>query len=233
MTDRAPIHVALVEDDPGVRARLARVIDADESLKFVHAASSVADILAWLSDNAVDILLVDLGLPDGSGLDVIRRCRRIQPACAVLVVTVFGDERNMLQAFEAGAGGYILKDGTEADLASHVTQLHAGGAPMSPLIARQLLVRWQANAAAARNEAGVPAPAVGSGVDAEGRESLSPREAQVLDMVARGFTYGEVAQRMGLSLSTVRTHVRNIYGKLDVHNKTEAVFEARHLGLLR
>jgi DNA-binding NarL/FixJ family response regulator len=151
----------------------------------------------------------------------------------VLVVTVFGDERNMLQAFEAGAGGYILKDGTEADLASHVTQLHAGGAPMSPLIARQLLVRWQANAAAARSESGQPAPPVGTGVDAEGRESLSPREAQVLDMVARGFTYGEVAQRMGLSLSTVRTHVRNIYGKLDVHNKTEAVFEARHLGLLR
>jgi DNA-binding NarL/FixJ family response regulator len=233
MTDRAPIHVALVEDDPGVRARLTRVIDADDSLKFVHAASTVTDILAWLADNAVDILLVDLGLPDGSGLDVIRRCRRIQPACAVLVVTVFGDERNMLQAFEAGAGGYILKDGTEADLASHVTQLHAGGAPMSPLIARQLLVRWQANAAAARSESGQPAPPVGTGVDAEGRESLSPREAQVLDMVARGFTYGEVAQRMGLSLSTVRTHVRNIYGKLDVHNKTEAVFEARHLGLLR
>ena len=128
MTDRAPIHVALVEDDPGVRTRLARVINADDSLKFVYAASSVTDILAWLGDNAVDILLVDLGLPDGSGLDVIRRCRRMQPACAVLVVTVFGDERNMLQAFEAGAGGYILKDGTEADLANHVTQLHAGGA---------------------------------------------------------------------------------------------------------
>lgn len=226
MTDRAPIHVALVEDDPGVRARLARVIDADDSLRFVYAASSVTDILAWLADNAVDILLVDLGLPDGSGLEVIRRCRRIQPACAVLVVTVFGDERNMLQAFEAGAGGYILKDGTEADLASHVTQLHAGGAPMSPLIARQLLVRWQANAAEARTQATQAA-------DTSGRESLSPREAQVLDMVARGFTYAEVALRMGLSLSTVRTHVRNIYGKLDVHNKTEAVFEARHLGLLR
>ena len=233
MTDRAPIHVALVEDDPGVRARLARVINADDSLRFVYAASSVTDILAWLADNAVDILLVDLGLPDGSGLEVIRRCRRIQPACAVLVVTVFGDERNMLQAFEAGAGGYILKDGTEADLASHVTQLHAGGAPMSPLIARQLLVRWQANAAEARSEAAAAAAQAAAAGDADGRESLSPREAQVLDMVARGFTYAEVAQRMGLSLSTVRTHVRNIYGKLDVHNKTEAVFEARHLGLLR
>jgi DNA-binding NarL/FixJ family response regulator len=233
MTDRAPIDVALVEDDPGVRGRLARVIDADDSLRFVHAASSVTDILAWLADNAVDILLVDLGLPDGSGLDVIRRCRRMQPACAVLVVTVFGDERNMLQAFEAGAGGYILKDGTEADLASHVTQLHAGGAPMSPLIARQLLVRWQANAAEARSEAAAFAAQAAQTGKAEGRESLSPREAQVLDMVARGFTYAEVAQRMGLSLSTVRTHVRNIYGKLDVHNKTEAVFEARNLGLLR
>ncbi|MBK7617675.1 MAG: response regulator transcription factor [Vitreoscilla sp.] len=233
MTDRAPIHVALVEDDPGVRTRLARVINADDSLKFVYAASSVTDILAWLGDNAVDILLVDLGLPDGSGLDVIRRCRRMQPACAVLVVTVFGDERNMLQAFEAGAGGYILKDGTEADLANHVTQLHAGGAPMSPLIARQLLVRWQANAAEARSEAAAAAAYAAAAGGNDGRESLSPREAQVLDMVARGFTYAEVAQRMGLSLSTVRTHVRNIYGKLDVHNKTEAVFEARHLGLLR
>ena len=104
---------------------------------------------------------------------------------------------------------------------------------MSPLIARQLLVRWQANAAEARSEAAAAAAYAAAAGGNDGRESLSPREAQVLDMVARGFTYAEVAQRMGLSLSTVRTHVRNIYGKLDVHNKTEAVFEARHLGLLR
>ena len=126
----------------------------------------------------------------------------------------------MLSAFEAGARGYVLKDGTEADLAAHVLSLHAGGSPMSPIIARQLLVRWQGRPA-------LPMVAV-----AEEGEALSPRESEVLNLVARGFTYSETAQRMGVLLSTVQSHVRNIYAKLDVHNKAEAVFEARQLGLL-
>jgi DNA-binding NarL/FixJ family response regulator len=218
---QAPVSVALVEDDPGMRERFERVIAAEPSLRLAFGASTAGELLTWFASHPVDVLLVDLGLPDRSGLEVIRRCRDLQPACAMMVLTIFGDEVNMLRAFEAGAGGYLLKDGTEADLAAHVLSLHAGGSPMSPIIARQLLVQWQARPASATAEV------------APGREALSPRETEVLGLVARGFTYAETAQRMGILLSTVQSHVRNIYGKLDVHNKTEAVFEARQLGLLR
>jgi len=225
MPSQAPISVALVEDDPGMRARFERVIGAEPSLRLAFSASTGAQLLDWFSKNAVDVLLVDLGLPDCSGLEVIRRCRSLQPACSMMVLTIFGDEVNMLSAFESGAGGYLLKDGTEADLAAHVLSLHAGGSPMSPIIARQLLVRWQTRSAAV--------PEDEPPVDATTRDALSPRESEVLGLVARGFTYAEAAERMGVLLSTVQTHVRNIYGKLDVHNKAEAVFEARQLGLLR
>jgi DNA-binding NarL/FixJ family response regulator len=217
-----PVTVALVEDDARVRERFERAIAAEPSLRLLYAAPTAAELLEWFAENAVDVLLVDLGLPDLPGLEVIRRARRLQPACAVMVITMFADEANMLKAFEAGAGGYLLKDGTEADLAAHVISLHAGGSPMSPIIARQLLVRWQADSPA------VPAPRAEGGPVA-----LSKRESEVLNLVARGFIYPEIAQQMGLSVSTIQTHVRNIYGKLDVHNKTEAVFEARQLGLLR
>jgi len=205
----AETQVALVEDDTGMRERISRVVDADPSLSLAYSASNAADILTWLIDNPIDVLLVDLGLPDRPGLQVIRQCRHMQPACAVMVLSIFGDEANMVQAFEAGASGYLLKDGTEADLATHIRHLRAGGSPMSPVIARKLLRRRQAHA-------GDPAP-----------ERLSPREVEVLDLISRGFTYVEVGEQMGVSASTIQTHIRNIYGKLDVHDKSEAVFEAR------
>ena len=216
------ITVALVEDDAATRARLERVVSADPGLRLLHAAADARGILAWLSANPVDVLLADLGLPDGSGLDVIRRCRTLQPACEVMVITMFGDESNMLSAFESGARGYLLKDGTEADLAAHVLNLHAGGSPMSPIIARQLLVRWQARMAPS-------AVALTPSVE---DNTLSRRERDVLDLVSRGFTYAETARQLGVALTTVHTHVRNIYGKLDVHNKAEAIYEARQTGVL-
>lgn len=230
-------QVALVEDDTGMRERIARVVDADPSLSLAYSASNAADILGWLADNPVDVLLVDLGLPDRPGLQVISQCRNTQPACAVMVLSIFGDEANMVQAFEAGASGYLLKDGTEADLATHIRHLRAGGSPMSPVIARKLLRRWQAHsgAAPAQPAAATAAAAVVTAVkpsSAAAPERLSPREFEVLDLVSRGFTYVEVGVQMGVSASTVQTHIRNIYGKLDVHNKSEAVFEARNLGWL-
>jgi len=220
-----PISVALVEDDGPTRERFVNVIGAAPSLRLAFVASTGAALLDWLEDNAVDVLLVDLGLPDMPGLEVIRRAARRQPACSLMVITMFGDEANMLQAFEAGARGYILKDGTEADLAAHVLSLHAGGSPMTPIIARQLLARWQATTAA-------PARPDPQRAEPAASDPLSRREREVLDLIARGFTYGEIAQQFGLSVTTVQTHVRNIYGKLGVHNKTEAVYEARLAGLL-
>ncbi len=215
------ISVALVEDDPEALGRFARAIAAEPSLRYAFGASRAAELVEWFAANPVDVLLVDLGLPDFSGLEVLRRCGALQPGCAMMVITIFGDEANMMAAFEAGACGYLLKDGTEADLARQVRQLHAGGSPLSPVIARRMLQRLMGRP---------PGPPLSSG---ESRVGLSPREAEILDLVAKGYAYQEIATRLGLSVTTVQTHVRGFYRKLGVHNRTEAVFEARQLGLLR
>lgn len=224
MTPSSRITVALVEDDPGTRERLAGAIATDGALELLFCASEVAQIRAWLLEHRPHVLLVDLGLPDGSGIEVIRHCRVVSPDTEVMVITLFGDESNMIRAFEAGARGYLLKDGTEDDLARHVRSLHAGGSPMSPLIARQLLARLTPP---------VPEPVVGAAAAPQpGEPSLSPREREILTLLSRGYTYPELARLLGISLSTIQTHVKSIYAKLAVHSKTEAVFEARQLGLL-
>lgn len=226
MTAPTLITVALVEDEPATRERLVAAIGGTPALLLVQSAARADDIMAWLREGRPDVLLVDLGLPDRSGIEVIQSCRSNSPLTEIMVVTMFGDEANMIRAFEAGARGYLLKDGTEEQLSAHVMDLHAGGSPMSPLIARQLVARISQ----------VPAPAPGAAGRPEAGDELvdrlSPRESEILALVARGYTYGELAKLLGVSLSTVQTHVKSIYSKLAVHSKTEAVFEARQMGLL-
>jgi DNA-binding NarL/FixJ family response regulator len=222
-TEPAPVGVALVEDDAGARARFERVIQASPQLRLLHSVGWARDMLAWLENHPADVLLVDLGLPDGSGIDVIRRCTQLQPACEVMVITMFGDESHMLKAFAAGARGYLLKDGTEQDLAAHILNLRNGGSPMSPIIARQVLAQLGSTTA--------PTAPTAPRDTATG-QPLSPKETEVLTLVARGFSYAETANLLGISVHTVHSHVRNIYGKLSVNSKTEAIYEARQLGLL-
>jgi DNA-binding NarL/FixJ family response regulator len=224
--NQGSITVALVEDDAGTRDRLTSVISGTAALRLIHTAATASGAMAWLREGRPHVLLVDLGLPDGSGIDVIRHCRRVSPLTEVMVVTMFGDEANMLRAFEAGARGYLLKDGTEDELARHVMDLHAGGSPMSPLIARQLVARISQPVAAGGRH---PAPVQNKGMVLD---TLSPRESEILSLIARGYTYAELGKLLSVSLSTVQTHVRSIYSKLAVHSKTEAVFEARQMGLL-
>ena len=221
--DKTPITVALVEDEPELLEYLAKIVQANPKLRLIHACSTAMDMMRWLPRNKVDVLLVDLGLPDRPGTEVIALCRSLQPDCEVMVLSIFGDAAHMVQAFEAGARGYLLKDGTEDELAKHVLDLHAGGSPMSPIIASQLLTRWQEGA----RKRSVPAPPSGRKVD-----TLSARELEVLQLVSRGCTYSETGTHLGITVTTVQAHVRNIYGKLDVHNKAEALFEARQLGIL-
>jgi DNA-binding NarL/FixJ family response regulator len=224
------IRVALVEDDPAMRGRLAMAITASAGLSLLYCAETATEMLSWLVHNQPDVLLVDLGLPDRSGLDVISGCRRLAPQAEVMVITLFGDEQNMIRAFEAGAKGYLLKDGTEADLAQHVMSLHAGGSPMSPIIARQLLTRMTQPAAPV--VAPVATARLAGAMSGRGSEALTPRELEILTLLARGYTYPELSKLLAIALSTIQTHVKNIYGKLAVHNKVEAVYEARQLGLL-
>ncbi len=219
----AAIRVAVVEDDAACRQSLVQALQTAPDMQLAWQAAARAPALALLPTEALDVLLVDLGLPDGSGLEVIAAARQQWPDCAVMVSTIFGDETHVLRSIEAGAMGYLLKDIDTPTLLDEVRSLHAGGSPINPMVARKLLLRTAGMAAAA--------PATSNA--AEGAETaLSTREAEVLRMVARGHTLEEVAQALGVSRHTVRSFVRRIYGKLQVGTRAEAVRSAASRGWL-
>lgn len=222
-TSREPIGVVIVEDDAVTRRSLCLAIEAEPELKLLATFDSVKPALAWLETRAADVVITDLGLPDGSGIDIIHACAKHHPACDIMVVTVSSDEANVLACIEAGASGYVLKDAGKMNVARAVLDLRAGGAPMSPAIARMVLAKVRDG-----KKAEVPAAAEGAA-----SASLTKREAAILDLIARGDSYGEVAKLLSVSVGTVQTHIKNIYGKLAVHSRGEAVFEAHRRGLLQ
>jgi len=212
------IAVLVVEDDPTFYETFTRAVESAPDLRLAGAASTFAEGKALLEKTRPDVLLVDLGLPDGSGIDLIRLAKERHPDCDAMVATVFGDEAHVIQSIEAGASGYLLKDSAAEDIAEQVRRLHAGGSPISPVIARRLLARFQA-----------PAPADKPAAKAD----LSARELEVLGLITKGFTFDEISRLLAVSPHTVSTYVKRIYGKLQVGSKTEAVYEARKLGLVR
>lgn len=231
-------QVLIVEDDPITREFFARSVAACAGLVLVGAVASVHEALAVLDAQGgqVDVLLTDLGLPDGSGLDVIRHALRCNPTLEPLVVSMFGDDENVLAAIEAGALGYIHKDSTPEDVAQAILDMRAGASPISPMIARRVLAKYRVQAS------NVPVAPVNTAqaateniaISASSADSLlTPREQQVLSLVARGFSYAEIARLEGLSVHTVQTHIKRLYAKLSVHSKTEAIYEASRMGLLR
>lgn len=221
-TSRQPIRVVIVEDDAVTRTHLSLIIESEPALKLLAVFDCVQPTVEWLTTNSVDVLLTDLGLPDGSGIDVIRACVKLQPDCDIMVVTVSSDQQNVLACVEAGTSGYVLKDAGRTDVARAILDLRAGGAPMSPPIARTVLAK-------VRDGKKNTAPRVPNSPPAE---ALTKREAAILELIARGESYGDVAKVLSVSVGTVQTHIKNIYGKLSVHSRGEAVFEAQRRGLL-
>jgi DNA-binding NarL/FixJ family response regulator len=211
--------VMIVEDDPVFLTRFCRIVASDPELELFAALPDCASARQALSKAGPDVLLTDLGLPDGSGIDLIRETSKRYPATDIMVVTVFGDEEHVLSAIEAGATGYILKDSIPEEFVALIKQLREGGSPISPVIARQLLKRFRADAEPPQEK-----PAEG--------EALSPRESEVLSLIAKGFSFGEIARLLGVSQHTVTTHVKKIYQKLAVHSRGEAVYEAGKMGIL-
>jgi DNA-binding NarL/FixJ family response regulator len=209
--------VLLVEDDPVCRERLADNIERQPDLLLVGTAGTCREARLLLVQHVPEVLLVDLGLPDGDGISLIREARELSGDTLSMVVTVFGDEATVIRAIEAGARGYLLKDSHADEIGSSILQLVQGGAPISAPIASHLLRRFQAPP----TPPGQPVPV------------LTDREAEVLRLVAKGFTFGEIAKLLAISSHTVTTHVRRIYGKLEVRSRAEAVYEAVHLGLIR
>ncbi|MEK7344722.1 MAG: response regulator transcription factor [Pseudomonadota bacterium] len=228
------VLVWIVEDDPQVRMYLAEQVQAHPLLSLVAMHETKQEAVAWLSAQsvAVDALLCDLGLPDGSGQEVISAAVQKWPHCDAMVISMFGDDMSVLSSIDAGAVGYIHKDAPWGDVAQSILDMKAGAAPMSPMIARGVLARL-------RRLAG---PAHASPMDAVKTHAfelmsmgfkLSHKEGEILELISRGFSYAEIAGLQKISIYTVQSHIKNLYRKMAVHSRSEAVFEAQKLGLLR
>ena len=221
LPQESPTRILVVDDDDAFRETVCAAIERDDGMVLADQVSNAESAREAIAHGEFDVALIDLGLPDGNGIDLIRQIASTRPDIDIMVVTVFGDEAHVLASIEAGATGYLLKRSLNDTLGATVRELRAGGSPISPVIARQLLHRFKKDTPAAPSQ-----PTV---VDDGG---LSEREREVLLFIAKGFTVGEIANMLHLSAHTVATHVKHIYRKLAVHSRTEAVFEAGRMGLL-
>lgn len=203
------IRVAVVEDRPEDRESLVRLLERSPGVTCVAACVCAAEALEILPRVAPEVVLMDIQLPGMSGIDCIAKLKRVLPGAQFMMLTVFEDHDLIFRSLAAGATGYLLKKTSPPKLLEAVRELHAGGAPMSGQIARQVVAVFQ-----------TPSDAK------PGAAKLSPIELRVLQRLGAGLLYKEVAAELGISVSTIRTHVWHIYRKLHVHNRTEAIHAA-------
>ena len=213
-------RIMIVEDDPSFFNRFCRIVTSEAEFELLAAVRDGATALESLARHTPDVLLVDLGLPDMSGIAVIREAAQRHPDIDIMVVTVFGDEEHVLASIEAGATGYLLKDSLPEDFIDLIKQLRAGGSPISPMIARQLLKKLHSSTDNSPGSASIS-------------PGLSARESEILSYISKGFSFGEIAKLMEISPHTVVSYVKKIYQKLAVHSRGEAVYEASRMGLVR
>jgi DNA-binding NarL/FixJ family response regulator len=208
-------HVLLLEDEKPARDHLSAAIKIHPELRLVDAVATCHEAIDALGEHQPDILVSDLGLPDGNGVKVIREARRLYPNIEVLVVTMYGDEAHVVEALEAGASGYLLKRQAFEEIGDAIISVLRGESAISPEVARYLLKRFNATSQSATPE-----------------NPLTERESEVLKWIAKGYSYDEIANILEVSANTIRTHIRSIYRKLEVSSRSEAVFEASSLGFL-
>lgn len=204
----------IVEDVPEALAWLADLVQKAFPGVMVGKARTVREATSRMEEGPWDMALVDLGLPDGSGLDIIRRLKAVSPDTICIVSTVLGDDAHIVAALSAGAQGYILKGQPETVVHRQLLQLRHGIPALSPAIARRIMEHFQRTGP----------------VDGE-IQALTTRETDVLTMVSKGFRNAEVAQALGLAESTIATHVKSIYRKLGISSRAEAALHAARMGL--
>lgn len=205
------VAVSIVEDNPQVRGSLSKLIDSTGGFCCVSWHGSAEEALQEIPKLRPDVVLMDINLPGINGVECVRRLKPQLPKTQIIMLTVYQNTEHIFNALAAGATGYMLKQTPPAELLAAIKEVQAGGSPMSSHIARKIVQSFQRPAAAAASEAA----------------SLSPRETEVLDLLAKGFLYKEIAEQMKVSYATVHTHIRHIYEKLHVRSRTEAV--AKHL----
>lgn len=215
--NESPIRVAVVEDDPTALERINTALAGAADIAVISVARNAAAGKELVEAGGFDVLLCDLGLPDGSGIGLIRQAAEKYKDIDIIVITIFADQGKVLDSIKAGARGYLLKDEQFDNCAESIREIRRGGSPISPAIARQLLKEFQPRDPSDSKKA---------------REVLSKRELEVLNLLARGFSFIEIGDILKISRSTVATYVKNIYQKLEVNSRSEAVFEASSLGII-
>jgi DNA-binding NarL/FixJ family response regulator len=200
--------VAIVEDDNDFRATLARYLDEAPGYRCVCACSTSEEALQKIPRLLPDVVLMDIHLPNLSGLECTRRLKELCPSVQILILTVYEDNERIFGALKAGAGGYLLKRADPAEVLHAIQDVKQGGAPMTSQIARRVVLSFR------------EAPPK---VDA-----LSRREEEILQHLSRGYSTKEIADRLSVSVNTVRTHLQHIYDKLHVRSRTEAVVKFLH-----
>lgn len=217
--------VAIIEDKPEFLAHFAQIIRAEAEFTLVGTAANGADGIALVDRIGADVYLVDLGLPDMSGTEVIKHAIKACADSDVLVITVFGDDAHIIESVEAGATGYVLKDSSPAEIVDCIRTLRAGGSPVSPVIARKLLQRFRLESQMAAPALSVPA--------AGAKAALTQRETEILSLLGKGLSFSEIGESLHISSHTVAQHIKKIYRKLAVHSRGEAVYEATQMGILQ
>jgi len=213
-----PVPVLLVEDEPLMQRRLLKVLqDIGYEADAIDVKPNLAQARAHMQEHPAAMALVDIGLPDGSGISLIEELRAADPALSILVISAWSTEDIILSALRAGATGYVLKERDDLEISFSIRSVIRGGAPIDPFIARRILDLTRA-------PAGTP--------DRVAEDVLTQRELQILGLVAQGLTNREIAEQIFLSRHTVECHIKHIYRKLAVSSRTRAVFEARSRGLL-
>ena len=219
-------NILLLEDLPEIRAWLKVLINQVFPDAQISESARVHDALGLVSALKFDLALVDLGLPDGSGVDVVAALREQQPDCQSVVVTIHDDDEHLFPALQAGAFGYLLKEQSREQLAEQLQRISQGEPPLSPSIARRMISYFSAQAQRPMPQQ----PIVDTLVP---NVQLTEREREVLLRVAKGFTLPEIGVQLGLSRHTIADYVKQIYRKLNVSSRAEAALEAQRLGLFR
>ncbi len=216
-------HALIVEDLPQIRGWLGDVARAAFPAVQVTTAARVDQALACVAQQNFDLALVDLGLPDGSGLDVVGALRHHQPKSLPVVVTIYDDDEHLFPALQAGAFGYLLKEQPQQELVAQLLRMAQGEPPLSPPIARRVLSHFATS----------PQRRQTLMRSVEDEVKLTDRETEVLQRVAKGYTLPEIAQQFGLSRHTIADYIKQIYRKLNVSSRAEAALEAARRGLVQ
>lgn len=227
MVEGPPFNILVVEDKTEVRARICAAIENDSELAVWGEAATVKEASRLLKIGRPTVGLIDLDLPDGSGENVIAWLHEHAPEVETVVLTVFGDEKHVTSAIQAGASGYLLKSDTPENLSQNIKLVIEGGSPISPAVARHILNLTRKN---------LQVETTRSKTENNNSEidpiHLTPTEHEVLNYIAKGFTGPEIAKLTGKSVNTIPVHIKNIYRKLSVHNRGEAVYQAMQLGII-